>query len=426
MVAECGGETTSSAPFRVAVLGSNLSAVTLARRLARAKNRLALKGELHLEVQVFKNMVDRKQNAADVFAPLCDYQSATFIRRSDDSTEFEEELELWKGLGLVEEASKEWRVGRGKQTGPVSSAGHQCIDFTPVALEPQSTRYKATGGGLNHLCDRLLVGLDQRTSPLSQTSDRGLQERLAVNYTLISKLSPWRSSSLDTGTNACSGNPKWNLSGANNEQFGPFDLVIMCMDHNPRHTRRQGFKALLEQNFNPGDCAKAQSTGRVAACVARSIMCSAMAVLVEFPRVGRIAEALAKMEFDSLMLEGVPEIAVACRRPKEELAYRDQIQNGKRRCRDHSDNVWSIVSTSGFALEKRPRHSGAWDDAAVSDQLVKAFLSRVLHLQGADVSSAIPGRDYWLLTPTFHWHGPACLNMLGSDFWQRNCFIFDS
>lgn len=155
-----------------------------------------------------------------------------------------------------------------------------------------------------------------------------------------------------------------------------------------------------------------------------------MAVLVSFPRGGKIAQLLANLEFDSLMLDGVPEIAVACRRPAEELAYRDKIQSGVRGSQDRqfsdfdSDFVWSIVSTSEFALQKRPRHSGAWDDAAVGDQLVRAFLSSVLGLRAADMSSVRCGLDYLLLTPTFHWHGPACLNMLKDDSAQ-NCFIFD-
>merc|ERR1719330_851107 len=110
-----------------------------------------------------------------------------------------------------------------------------------------------------------------------------------------------------------------------------------------------------------------------------------MAVLVKFLDTGTVAQTLEKLQFDSIMLQGVPEIAVACKRSWEELEYREQMKCEKPEYREHgkgdSGQVWSIVSTSQFALERRPRHSGAWDDKAVGDQLLNAFLIGILGMK---------------------------------------------
>jgi len=318
----------------------------------------------NIRVELFQHIFDPARSIFDKH-PLCDYQSTTFITRgrggieadgtgvqNDSNTEIIvddpvvlKEIDQWLQKGLLEvvedttsssgdhvDTKTRKRTNTGKKKTPyritkVSFGGsgstenknnkyksNKSLKIKQVWLLPDSQRLKAKHvGGMFYIVDELAKEIKEV-----------YQDKIPLHLKLIESMAPQESDASKTSKNT-----KWILTSINKDKFGPFDLVLMCMDHNPRHTRRAGFKAITEQQLGtkwvrPNDGTSTaitfnpRSSPRVMSCVARSMMCTAMGILIEIYD-QRIIDRLKKNFGDSIIVEGIPEVKTAIRRSEVEL-----------------------------------------------------------------------------------------------------------
>lgn len=293
-----------------------------------AARKLAAQGH---EVELFRNLFDPARSIHKPH-PICEYQAATFVLRQDAPREFVDEVHGWARAGLVEEA-QDFRVGRTDESGR----------FEPMSQEEGSIRYRPTGGFLA-LVDALC---------------KQLQRTCTIRSPQLAKMA-WEDSS-----------GGWMLEDIQGKPFGPYDVVLLAFDQLPRAARKASMKQLLESAL--------PDTSRVIACAGNAQQASSMTVVVEFTKP-------VDVPWDSLVIDGVPELQLAVRNPKA-----DQLHRGLRTTVD----TWTLVATTAWTLQTRPNHTAKWDKASVGQKLIRAFG----RLTKCDVS------QYRLAVPTFHWQG---------------------
>jgi len=108
--------------------------------------------------------------------------------------------------------------------------------------------------------------------------------------------------------------------------------------------------------------------------------------------------------WDSLLMDGVPELQMAARNPRNAQLHRGL----------HAKvDTWTLVSTTAWSYKTRPTHTGNWDKKRVGNAMVRAFGS----ILKKDVSR------HRMVVPTFHWQGASGITKISED---HNPCIFDA
>jgi len=301
---------TPSVTMQVAVLGGTLSGVVAARRLSESGAR----------VHLFRNLNDPKRNINSLH-PICEYQSSTFVLRSDAPREFSEEVGHWQHSGLVEPA-------------PNFQSVHIDAQGNVQHMEPKGRRFSPHGGFfalLDSLIEQLAGSVDVKAQQLEWMSR--------------DKSGKW-----------------WLHRAGDNTQFGPYDVVLHAFDALPRAVRKASHKQLLESAL--------PHSANVIASAARSPMCSSMVVVLHF-------DPPLQVPYDSIVFDGIPELQFASRNPKQHQAYR-----GIREKHDTwtvvATPAWSLLQRPG-GKSNGVSWQGKWDKVKVGKTIQRAF-GRALHI----------------------------------------------
>jgi predicted NAD/FAD-dependent oxidoreductase len=227
-----------------------------------AAKQLALGG---IRVDLFRNLNDPKRAISNAH-PLCEYQSASFVLRSDAPSEFTREVQAWLHRGLLQEADPSFWSGQLDAQGQARRADIPGVRFLPL-------------GGFFAFLDSLMGDL--------------LEHRVSVRKEQLVRMS--RRSG------------KWILHDRHGTEFGGYDVVLCAFDALPRAARKASEKQLLETAL--------PHSSAVIASAARAQMCSCMAVVLHF-------EPPLEVPYDTINFDEVPELQFAARNPIGQQHYR--------------------------------------------------------------------------------------------------------
>jgi len=314
------------------VIGGSLSGLECARRLL-------LEG---WEVHVFRRLHDPSRSFLDRH-PIYEYCPRA-IAVPDEAPRLRESVESWLSTGLVVEDHSRFGRLRGWAKGGAPSP----LDFAPAAAV---RRVKSSSGGFFGLLDALAASLGP---PTAASVDR--QE---VLVTLSREGSAWVA------------------AGLQGEALGTYSYAICAYDYFLRGTRKAALRALLESVLPTSAPVMRAVAGETDAC--------AFALSAAVP-------GAAEAPFDVVLVDGVPELA---------LAVRNDIQGHEARGLP-AEETWTLVASSAWTDAVRPDAISWWDKRAVTQRMLAAFARAVGCPQGRS------------LRPPYHWGGFAGLTRCAS------------
>ena len=274
--------------------------------------------------------------------PLCEYGSLSFPIRDDAISSIQEEINLWNKRGHINIQSPE----RLQIFNAVTTSFQDLPSEGVTRFQPNSGFFK----------------LIQSLKKELPSSVKIQEEQLAG---MAKKIDGWHLQTID---NAAS--------------LGPYDLILFAYDASPRASRKASYKQLLERGL--------PESSSVISSLVRAVSASTMTVIVSF-------NPPLDTTFDSLRVEGIPELRFATRNSRDDAVLRGIKQK-------KGDDVWTLVATPEWSQNVRGSHKGKWNKQKVGQDIVSAF--------GKTVGRSDLVGCYRTVVPTFHWQGASLLTQL--------------